>query len=310
LGVKRTNSIVREVKKFTFSIHKLRIKHRATDSAIDLVILFSFYLQVQSQTKRYTMENYEIFRNLHHKDKPLILGNAWDIQSAKILQKTGYPAVATSSAALARSAGYDDGEKIPFSELLFTVEKMVAAIPVPLSVDLEKGYSKDIFKIIDNISALADVGAVGINIEDSVSTPTGRELGSADEFAKKISTIKNHLEKSNRKIFINARTDAYVLKLVGSLDISIQRAKSYNESGADGIFVPFVNKAEDIHAIVSAIRLPLNVVSMAELPDYETLSSLGVKRISMGSAIFNNTYSYFEKLVTRINSEKSIALLF
>jgi 2-methylisocitrate lyase-like PEP mutase family enzyme len=256
------------------------------------------------------MEKYEIFRDLHHQAKPLILGNAWDIQSARILEKTGYPAIATSSAALARSAGYEDGEKIPFSELLFTVEKMVKALSVPLSVDLEKGYSRDIFKIIDNISALADAGAVGINIEDSVYTPTGRELGSADEFAKKISTVKNHLEKSNRKIFINARTDAYVLKLESSLDLSIQRAKSYSEAGADGIFVPFVNKANDIRAIVSAIRLPLNVVSMAELPDYETLSSLGVKRISMGSAIFTNTYSYFEKLAARINSEKSIALLF
>lgn len=256
------------------------------------------------------MEKYEIFRDLHHQPGPLILGNAWDIQSAKILQKTGYPAVATSSAALARSAGYEDGEKIPFSELLFTVEKMVAAISVPLSVDMEKGYGKDIFKIIDNISALADAGAIGINIEDSVYTPAGRELGSADEFAKKISTIKNHLEKSKRKIFINARTDGYVLKLEGCLDISIQRAKSYSDAGADGIFVPFVNKADDIRAIVSAIRLPLNVVSMAELPDYETLNSLGVKRISMGSAIFTNTYAYFEKLTARINSEKSFALLF
>ena len=256
------------------------------------------------------MDNYEIFKSLHHQEKPLLLGNAWDIQSAKILQKTGYPAVLTSSAALARSAGYEDGEKIPFNELLSTVEKMVAALSVPLSVDFEKGYSRDIYKIIDNISALADAGVAGVNFEDSVYTPSGRELGSAEEFSRKISTIKNHLEKSKRKIFINARTDGFILKLDRCLDISIQRAKSYSDAGADGIFVPFVKNEEDIRAIVSAIRLPLNVLSMAELPDYERLSSLGVRRISMGSAIFTNTYAYFEKLADRINSEKSIALLF
>jgi 2-methylisocitrate lyase-like PEP mutase family enzyme len=256
------------------------------------------------------MEHFEIFKNLHHQAKPLLLGNAWDIQSAKILQKTGYPAIATSSAALARSAGYEDGEKIPFNELLFTVKKMVAALSVPLSVDFEKGYSKDIYKIIDNISALADEGAAGVNIEDSIYTEAGRELQTADEFSRKISTIKNHLEKSKRKIFINARTDGFILKLDRCLDISIQRAKSYSDAGADGIFVPFVKNEEDIRAIVSSINLPLNVLSVAALPDYERLGVLGVKRISMGSAIFTNTYAYFEKLAERINSEKSIALLF
>jgi 2-methylisocitrate lyase-like PEP mutase family enzyme len=256
------------------------------------------------------MENYKIFKDLHHQPKPLLLGNAWDIQSAQILQKAGFPAVATSSAALARSAGYEDGEKIPFKELLFTVEKLIIALSVPLSVDLEKGYSPDIFKVIDNVSALVDAGAVGINIEDSVFTSKGRVLGDADEFSKKISTLKNHLEKSNRKIFLNARTDGFLLKMDRCLDTSIQRAKAYSEAGADGIFVPFVKNEEDIAAIASGIKLPLNVLSLAGLPDYEKLTSLGVKRISMGSAIFTNTYAYFEKLVARINTEKSIALLF
>jgi len=256
------------------------------------------------------MENVEIFRMLHNQSKPLLLGNAWDIQSARILQKAGYPAVATSSAALARSAGYDDGEKIPFKELLFTVEKLAGALTVPLSVDMEKGYSRDIFKIIDHISALADAGAVGINIEDSIVTPSGRILDSSDEFSKKISTIKNHLEKSKRKIFINARTDGYILKIDHCLETSIERAKLYSQAGADGIFVPFVKEEEDIRAIASSINLPLNVLSMADLPDYERLAALGVKRISMGSAIFTNTYAYFEKLAARINAEKSIALLF
>jgi 2-methylisocitrate lyase-like PEP mutase family enzyme len=256
------------------------------------------------------MENYRIFSDLHHQSKPLLLANAWDIQSAKLIQKTGYPAVATSSAALARSAGYEDGEKIPFKELLFTVGKMIASLSIPLSVDMEKGYSTDIFKVIDHISALADAGAVGINLEDSIFSSNGKELGDVDEFSKKISTIKNHLEKSKRKIFLNARTDGFILKVGHCLDISIQRANAYGNAGADGIFVPFVKKEEDIAALVSSIKLPLNVLSIADLPDYEKLSSIGVKRISMGSAIFTNTFAYFEKLVARINSEKSIALLF
>ncbi len=256
------------------------------------------------------MTNFEIFKSLHHQEHPLLLGNIWDVHSAKLFEKNGFPAVATSSAALARAFGYEDGEEIPFRELFFAVEKMIAGISIPLSVDLEKGYSSDIFKVIDHINALSDAGAVGINMEDSIGKGGERALVSMDDFSRKIATIKNHLVKSRRTVFFNARTDAFLLKQPSSLEQSLTRAMAYENAGADGIFVPFVKNEEDIKAITGSIKLPLNVLCMPELPPYERLAACGVKRISMGSSIFTATYKYFENLISKVNSEKMISLLF
>ena len=256
------------------------------------------------------MTNFEIFTSLHHQENPLLLGNVWDVHSARLFERNGFPAVATSSAALARAYGYEDGEEIPFRELFFAVEKIIAGIRIPFSVDLEKGYSSDIYKVIDHVNALADAGAIGINMEDSIGKGAERVLVSIDDFSRKIATIKNHLVKSRRSIFFNARTDAILLKQNDSLEQSLTRAKAYENAGADGIFIPFIRNEEDIKTITGGIKLPLNVLCMPELPPYESLAAWGVKRISMGSSIFTATYKYFENLISRVNTEKKISLLF
>ncbi len=130
------------------------------------------------------MSNYEIFYRLHHQNKPLILANAWNTKSAQLFEKNGYKAIATSSAAIANSLGYEDGEQISFGEMLYVVQRIISCINIPLTVDMETGYSNNISEVITNIEKLYDAGVAGINIEDS----QGKDL-----FIKKLSSIKDHL---------------------------------------------------------------------------------------------------------------------
>jgi 2-methylisocitrate lyase-like PEP mutase family enzyme len=113
------------------------------------------------------MNNYEIFYQLHQQKRPLILANAWNVKSAQLIEKNGYKAIATSSSAIANSLGYEDGENISFDELFYVVQRIVSCINIPLSVDIETGYSNNISEVITNIQRLVDIGVVGINLEDS-----------------------------------------------------------------------------------------------------------------------------------------------
>ena len=108
------------------------------------------------------------FQELHEQDKPLIIGNVWDAASAKAAEKLNFNAIGTSSAAIASMLGYDDGEQMSFSELLYIVKRILASTTLPLTVDIEAGYSRDPVEIANYIKTLADLGVVGINIEDSI----------------------------------------------------------------------------------------------------------------------------------------------
>src|ERR1700749_4862742 len=111
------------------------------------------------------MNNYETFFKLHHGEKPFILANAWNVKSAQIIENNGYDAIATSSGAISDSLGYADGEKIPFSELFYVIQRIKSCTSIPLSVDLERGYTDDPAKLNDNIQKLIDIGVAGINLE-------------------------------------------------------------------------------------------------------------------------------------------------
>jgi 2-methylisocitrate lyase-like PEP mutase family enzyme len=189
------------------------------------------------------MNKYETFYQLHHGDSPLILGNAWNVKSAQLIEQSGYDAIGTSSGAISSSLGYDDGEKIPFEELLYIVKRISACTSVPMSVDLERGYTNDLIELTDNVQKLLDAGVAGLNIEDA----EGEEI-----YLKKIYAIKNYLEKTSQKIFVNARTDGFLQKLPSPLELTIKRAKQYFEAGADGLFVTAVSDAAIIKEIASS----------------------------------------------------------
>jgi 2-methylisocitrate lyase-like PEP mutase family enzyme len=247
------------------------------------------------------MNKYEIFHQLHHQEKPLILANAWNVKSAQLFELNGFKAIATSSAAIANSLGYDDGEKISFDEMFFVVRRIMACINIPLSVDMETGYSTNISEVISNIGKLHDIGVAGINIEDS----QGKDL-----FIKKLSNIKNHLAKNNMQLFVNARTDSFLLNLPSALDLTLERIKPYEDAGADGLFVPLVAEKEEIKKITSATALPVNVLCMPGLSSFGELTECGVKRISMGNFLFKAHYNHLETLIKNINTRQSFSPLF
>lgn len=247
------------------------------------------------------MNNYEKFLQLHHQEKPLIIANAWNVKSAQIIENNGYDAIATSSGAIADSLGYADGEKIPFSELLYIVQRITSCTSIPLSVDLERGYTDDLAGLNDNIQKLIDVGVAGINLEDA----QGEEI-----YLKKLNSVKNYLTKNNQKLFINARTDGFLQKLESPLERTLKRAKLYEDTGADGLFVTGVQDIALVKKITSSVTLPVNVVGVPNLSSIEALTKCGVRRISMAVLLYKATYNQLEKVIKDIKTEQSFAALY
>ncbi|MFL7013029.1 isocitrate lyase/PEP mutase family protein [Enterovibrio norvegicus] len=222
------------------------------------------------------------FLELHQQDTPLLIGNVWDASSANIVSRLGFSAVGTSSAAIAYTLGYEDGENMPFNELLFMVERISRVVCVPLTVDLEAGYGETADDIAANILQLAKLGVVGINLEDSKVINGKRTLLDADDFSLTLSRIRSALNHANIDMFINARADALIMKTDDALAQTLDRATRYEAAGANGLFVPYLRAEQDITAVVAHTALPVNVLCVPELPDFATLASCGVKRISMG----------------------------
>jgi len=247
------------------------------------------------------MNNYEKFLQLHHQEKPLIIANAWNPKSAQVIANNGYAAIATSSGAIAESLGYPDGEKIPFNELLYVVQRIASSINIPLSVDLERGYTNDLAELNDHIQRLSDIGVAGINLEDA----QGEEI-----YLKKLSSIKSYLTKTNQQLFINARTDAFLQKLEFPLEKTLKRAKLYADAGADGLFVTGVQDIELVKEITSSVTLPVNVVGVPKLSSIDALAQSGVKRVSMAVLLYKATYNYLEKVASDIQTAQSFAPLY
>lgn len=247
------------------------------------------------------MKDYLQFKKLHQQSKPLLLGNVWNVQSAKVFEQLGFQAIGTSSAAIAHTLGYQDGEQMPFNELLFVVEKIKENTHLPLTVDLEFGYGQTPTEIADNIEKLAELGVVGINLEDSyLLDDSTRKLTPASEFHQRIDEIINQLQQREVSIFINLRSDVFLLGLPDALQEAVIRIELYQSLDIDGIFLPCLTSIKDMDYIIKRTHLPLNVMFMPELPDFNSLSNVGIKRISMGNSMNEVAYSHMLKTVENI----------
>jgi 2-methylisocitrate lyase-like PEP mutase family enzyme len=255
------------------------------------------------------MSSFETFSQLHQQATPFVLGNSWDVNSATLFEAAGYKAIGTSSMAVAGALGYDDGEKIPFEALLRLAKRTVEVVRIPVSVDVEGGYSRTMEGILENIQKLHDVGVVGINLEDT--TPgIPPQLQSVVAFQKILSIVAEHISKNNMKMFINVRTDGFLLQLDNALNETLTRIKHYEQTGANGIFVPFISNKSDIEAVTKATKLPLNVMCTATLPNFDVLASLGVKRISMGPFLYSHITKKTEEAMAAVLQHNSFAPLF
>lgn len=225
------------------------------------------------------------FRRLHQ-DGILLLANAWDAGSARLIESLGAKAIATTSAGVAWAHGYPDGDVLPFDLLVATTAEITRIVTVPLTVDSEGGYSDDPAAVGQSIARLIGAGAAGINLEDGAGTP--------DLLCAKIEAIKRAAARSGQDVFINARTDVYLRGLApegGKVAEVLARAGRYRDAGADGIFVPGATKPDEIKAIAADAPLPLNVMSRPGLPGAAELAALGVRRLSAGSGISQSVYA-------------------
>jgi 2-methylisocitrate lyase-like PEP mutase family enzyme len=221
-------------------------------------------------------EKAEMFRALHRGPQILVLPNAWDCVSARIVGEAGFPAIATTSAGVANALGYPDGERIPAAEMLAAVARIAKSVRVAVTADLEAGYQD----IAATAAALVASGAIGLNLEDAGGDPA--------QHAERIATFRRVGRELGVNLVINARTDLY-LHPVGDpatrFDQSCQRLRAYINAGADCVFVPGVTDEDTLRRFVETLRFPLNVLAAAGTPPIPRLQELGVARVSVGSAL-------------------------
>lgn len=256
------------------------------------------------------MSAYLKFKELHNQKHPLIVGNVWNVQSAKVFEKLNFQAIGTSSSAIANTLGYDDGEEMPFAALLFIVKRIRRSVSLPLTVDIEFGYGANAEAIASNIVELEKLGVVGINIEDSFVEQGERKLKDGLLFSQLLIEVNNVLKQNGISMFINVRCDAFLLNVPNPLQVASERIERYEQAGTDGIFLPCIARENDIAEMVSKTKLPLNVMCMPLLPNFKKLGDIGVKRISMGNFINHHTYASLENRMTRILHEESFRSLF
>ena len=231
------------------------------------------------------------FRRLHDNTTPLRLPNVWDAGSARLFESLGATAIATTSAGVAWALGFQDARRLPFDEVVAVVSRMSRVLTVPLSVDIENGYSDEPRRVADHVMRLCEVGIAGINIEDGPDPAT--------LLASKIDSIRNVVAQAGIDLFINARSDVFLASLVEKskqVEESTTRGKLYARAGADGLFLPGLCQPEQIKTLASEVSLPLNVMAWPGLPNATELGKLGVRRLSAGSGISQALWGRAEKL--------------
>jgi 2-methylisocitrate lyase-like PEP mutase family enzyme len=226
----------------------------------------------------------ERLRALHHGPPILVLPNAWDAASARLFEAEGFPAVATTSAGVAAALGYPDGGIVPSREMIEAVSRIVRAVKVPVTADIEHAYAATPDAVADVVLRVIAAGAVGINLEDYV--PGAADLEPLALQVDKIKTIIKAATTAGVRVVINARTDVFLRELgpaEARLGVAIERGKTYLASGADCVFVPGVRDRETIGALVSGIGGPVNILAVEGTPPIAELEALGVARVSVGS---------------------------
>lgn len=256
------------------------------------------------------MSNVKQFKDLHNQVAPLLIGNVWNAQSAKVLENLKFKAIATSSAAAAETLGYNDGEEMSFDEYLFVIRRIAASTALPLSVDLEAGYASDATGVVANIKALVKAGVVGVNIEDTLVANGKRSIRDTDQFVAFLKDIVESLKTAGIEVFLNIRSDVFLLGLEDPAHQAVSRIHAYQSTGIDGLFFPCITRLEDIKTITKATTLPVNVMAMPGLPNFAELQSAGVKRISMGNFLNKKVYQHLENRLSEILTQRSFDSLF
>ena len=260
-------------------------------------------------------EKAELFLKYHYDKEILVLLNSWDIGSSKLIEASGYKAIATTSMGIAASLGYPDCQIITLSEMIQVISGIVNAVQVPVSVDIEAGYGNNLNEIIDSVKKIIATEIVGVNIEDSLElSPV---LIDETEFCERISAIRALSDSLGFHLVINARTDSFYTSSGSAqekLSESIKRGNKYREAGADCIFVQPVSDKKTISTLVKEINAPINILANPTIGSgspitISELQDLGVARVSLGSSLMKATLALIKKVADELSEKGTYNIL-
>jgi 2-methylisocitrate lyase-like PEP mutase family enzyme len=245
-------------------------------------------------------ERAEILRRLHQGPPILVLPNVWDVVTARIVEASGFAALATTSAGVAFALGYPDGERIGRAEMAAAVGRIAARVRVPLKADMEAGYGRTPQAAAETAQAVIAAGAVGMNLEDAPAD--GEGLFDVALQAERVRAARESAEAAGVPLVINARTDVFLASIGAPetrLSHAVRRLNAYRAAGADCLFAPGVTDRGTIATLVREVAGPLNVLAGPGCPPVPDLEALGVRRLSLGSGVMRAALG----LVRRIAGE-------
>ncbi|HEY6269068.1 MAG TPA: isocitrate lyase/phosphoenolpyruvate mutase family protein [Candidatus Acidoferrum sp.] len=257
-------------------------------------------------------EKAEKFRKLHHGPQMLLLPNAWDVASARILEECGHPAIATSSAAVAYSLGYADGQRISRGEMLEVAGRIARATDIPVTADLEAGYGTTAKDMADTVKAAIAAGIIGMNLEDI----TGDDASSLVDLPlqlEKIRAIREAASSAGVSFVLNARTDIYLIPIgpeATRFERTVERLRAYREAGADCLFAPGVYDLETMKKLVKAVEAPLNILANPACPSIQEMEKAGVARVSAGSGIMRAAMGLVQRIGKEMLEARSCEMMF
>jgi 2-methylisocitrate lyase-like PEP mutase family enzyme len=233
----------------------------------------------------------DAFRNMHHAPPLLVLPNAWDAVTARLFVQAGARAIATTSAGIAATLGYADGQNVPRELMMEAIARIANAVSVPVSADIESGYADSPKGLGESMRAVINAGAIGVNLEDATGD-ISQPLFALEEQIERIRAAREAADDVDIPVVINARTDVYLEK-VGEPGTrfaeSVRRLTAYQEAGADCLFVPGVTDMPTLTQLVQSVAGPLNVLAGPGMPPVADLQRVGIARLSVGSGIMRAT---------------------
>lgn len=228
--------------------------------------------------RKTTKDKAERLRRLHGGPEVLVLPNAWDAVSARVIEAEGFPVIGTTSAGLAAVLGYPDGQKIPQKEMLFLIGRIAHSVSAPVTADIEAGYGDAVKTALDLIAC----GVAGMNLEDMV----GDELAPLRTQLSVIRAVRTAAAEDGVPLVINARTDIFLAKhgdAATRFDRAVERLNAFHAAGADCLFAPGVTDKKTIGRLAAAVTGPLNILASPGAPTIPEMKALGVRRVSLGS---------------------------
>ena len=253
----------------------------------------------------------EAFRRLHSGGEVLLLPNAWDVASARITEESGFAAIATTSAGIAFSLGYPDGQRIPKDEMLAAVTRIANAVRVPVTADVESGYGDSPEHVAQTARAVIEAGAVGMNLEDATGD-SAHPLVELPLQLERIRAVREMAARLNVPLVLNARTDVYLLQVGDAAkryDAAVLRLRVFRDAGADCVFLPGLRDAATIARLAADLQCPVNILAGPGSPSVPELRKLGVARISLGSGPMRASLGLLRRLAEELRTTGTYAAM-